>query len=292
MERVLIVSADSRMIKQEPYTSHVQEHIGTGSEKEVKKRTRGQSPQNPDQQKRVQCDPDPPCLQKLPSCDGSEESDEDETGLLDDGEDSDEDGEEIEREDSYRSVQLVETDEFTRYYDTMFRVIGQLSLKKILKYWIRNIHPKKQGQYPYNGGKFKISSMKLYGETNPGEQTKPPWWPPSLENEKWERARHREPDHQRKIGQSCLSSSESLLTNYKERLVLAVWLLRYFLVEGLEESTLDITPSLEPKFRETVPPMLQKIYNIRRQEEKLNRTNIHTGMGKSREKVISVLMRS
>lgn len=62
-----------------------------------------------------------------------------------------------------------------------------------------------------------------------------------------------------------------------ERLVLAVWLLRYFLVEGLRESTADIAPSLDPKSRIVVPPLLKEVYRVREIEEQLTRGDKHIG---------------
>lgn len=107
----------------------------------------------------------------------------------------------VEYIEDFKLVKISDADAFTCFYDTKFRQIGQLSLKKILKCWIKKIHPKKQANYPYNGGKFKERSRELHGEDNPGEETKPPYWPPTLWCEFWERCRHKEPDHQRKLGQ-------------------------------------------------------------------------------------------
>lgn len=123
--------------------------------------------------------------------------------LIEDNEESD-DADEVEFDRDDREVRISDTIQFTCFYDTMFRHIGQLSMKKILKCWIKKIHPKKQAKYPYNGGKLKDKSKKLYGDDNPGEETKPPWWPPSIWHNKGERIRHKEPDHQYKPGQRFL----------------------------------------------------------------------------------------
>lgn len=169
---MLIASADSR----------TDEPIRTNSRKEGKCITRGSSRKQRKAKKQCKDDEEPPWFREIVE-----------------GEES-EDDEEIDYNDDYRGVEYSNTGEFTEYYDQMFRMVGQVSLKKILKCWIRQIHPKKQTQHPYNGGKLKENSIMLFGKENVGEQTKPPWWPPSLESKEWERSRHKEPDHQKKPG--------------------------------------------------------------------------------------------
>lgn len=178
---MLIASAGSRTDSQTPYTV-LQEPIRTNSRKEGKCITCGSSRKQRKPKKQCKDDEQPQCVREL--VDGDDSEDDEEVNYIED----------------YRSVQYSNTGQLTEYYDEKFRTIGQLSLKKILKCWIRKIHPKKQTQHPYNGGKLKENSIKLYGKGNVGEQTKPPWWPPSLESKEWERSRHKEPDHQKKPG--------------------------------------------------------------------------------------------
>lgn len=101
----------------------------------------------------------------------------------------------------YKHIQLGDKEEVTRYYESLIRLIGQLSLKKILKAWIREIQPRKQAENPYNGGKYKSLSIKMYGDDNLGAMTAPSWWPPCFQRKDKARCRHREPDHQIKPGQ-------------------------------------------------------------------------------------------
>lgn len=67
-------------------------------------------------------------------------------------------------------------DKITEIYRTRLSLMLQLTLKKILKLWIKAVHPKKQSLHPYNGG----------------IRTKPEWWP--------EDVKHTEPDHMSKAG--------------------------------------------------------------------------------------------
>ena len=91
-------------------------------------------------------------------------------------------------------IKIGERDKIWKVYDERLKAIGQICLKKVLKAWIREIHPQKQAKYPYNGGKKKDEAISKFGEDNKGDLTKPEWWPPEL--------RHREPDHQMKPGQA------------------------------------------------------------------------------------------
>ncbi len=101
----------------------------------------------------------------------------------------------------YNMVKVCDEDAITRYYYCQLYRIGGNPLKKILKAWIKDIHPKKQGSHPYNGGRQRDDAVKEYGERNGGELTKPGWWPPTTG---WpeQGCRHREPDHLLKSGQS------------------------------------------------------------------------------------------
>lgn len=107
------------------------------------------------------------------------------------------------------SVQeLVEVDvgdrkKLTSFYETQFRLMGQVCLRVIVKAWVKKIQPHKSGSNPYNGGKQKKESVAKFGEHMDGEITKPWWWPPNTFG--WKEGygcRHTEPDHILKPGQS------------------------------------------------------------------------------------------
>lgn len=154
-----------------------------------------------------------------------------------------------------------------KVYDDRLKAIGQICLKKILKAWIREIHPQKQAKFPYNGGKKKEEAISLYGEDNKGDLTKPEWWPPTL--------RHREPDHQMKPGQPDETADGVLLTwLYVERLTLAHHLLRNsgFSAEMFRKSTVDIV--FDTRYKESVPALLNEVYNVRSTEEQFERNEI------------------
>lgn len=101
----------------------------------------------------------------------------------------------------YNMVKICDEDTITYYYHCQLVRISGNPLKKILKAWIKDIQPKKQGSHPYNGGRQRDDAVKEYGELNGGELTKPDWWPPTTG---WPThgCRHREPDHLLKAGQS------------------------------------------------------------------------------------------
>ena len=84
--------------------------------------------------------------------------------------------------------------------DIRLRQIKQENCKKILKSWIRAKEPGKQSKYPYNGGSTRDEASMLYGVENPGELSKPSWWPSTRGWRSGEGCRHREPDHQKKEG--------------------------------------------------------------------------------------------
>lgn len=101
-------------------------------------------------------------------------------------------------------IKIGDRESIWKLYDDRLKAIGQICLKKILKAWIREIHPQKQAKFPYNGGKKKDEAISLFGEDNKGDLTKPEWWPSTL--------RHREPDHQMKPGQPDQTADGVLLT--------------------------------------------------------------------------------
>lgn len=95
-------------------------------------------------------------------------------------------------ETQYETITVGEREAITCFFDDRLRRIGQICLKKILKAWIRVIHPQKQAKFPYNGGKTKDKAILQLGPSHKGDLTKPRWWPSNL--------RHCEPDHQSKQG--------------------------------------------------------------------------------------------
>ena len=77
---------------------------------------------------------------------------------------------------------------FRWYYLMMFMRMQQALCRPVVKAWIKTIQDKKQSKYPYNGGKLAKERDLTKGD-DPGELTKPPWWPAR------EESRHKEPDH-------------------------------------------------------------------------------------------------
>lgn len=65
-----------------------------------------------------------------------------------------------------------------RAYDQIFSLLQQLSMKNIVKEWIKEVEPKKSRTFPYCGG----------------QKSAPSWWPHDVE--------HREPDHLKKARKS------------------------------------------------------------------------------------------
>ena len=81
--------------------------------------------------------------------------------------------------------------------------VGQLTLRKVLKAWIKIKQPQKQSNFPYCGNNAEEQNQKrrMNGEIdpNPGLLTAPDWWP---DQEGWPDTgcRHKEPDHLLKTG--------------------------------------------------------------------------------------------
>ncbi|ODQ78282.1 hypothetical protein BABINDRAFT_89485 [Babjeviella inositovora NRRL Y-12698] len=71
-------------------------------------------------------------------------------------------------------LDLSNNHQVNRHYTTCFTEIQQHQCKEIAKCWIRAIEPKKQTNFPYNGG----------------NRRKPGWWPSKID--------HIEPDHMNK----------------------------------------------------------------------------------------------
>ena len=97
------------------------------------------------------------------------------------------------------SVRVDDTLQIEQIIDTRLRQMQQVACKAIAKPWIKAKEPKKQAKYPYNGGRNKDVASRLFSDRNPGELTKPSWWPPS---QGWPNrgCRHKEPDHLKKEG--------------------------------------------------------------------------------------------
>ena len=62
----------------------------------------------------------------------------------------------------------------------------------------------------------------------------------------------------------------------EERLILAVWILRRFSVSILRKSTENIGEALEEKRKIPVHQMLDKVYDLKKKEERLSRDEIGT----------------
>ena len=94
----------------------------------------------------------------------------------------------------------VRADQIEHFIKVVFRFgIQQKGCKKVLQYWVKKCHPKKQASHPYNGGQ----KPRWTDEENKGEFTAPPYWPSQKD---WRNAgkakscRHKEPDHLKKPG--------------------------------------------------------------------------------------------
>ena len=69
-----------------------------------------------------------------------------------------------------------DTEKVLAYYENAFKRFQQLNCRNIAKAFIKEIEPRKQVKYPYNGGR-----------SGDPESTKPVWWPLGVI--------HKEPDH-------------------------------------------------------------------------------------------------
>ena len=97
-----------------------------------------------------------------------------------------------------RSVRVDNEDTIRQFYYLKFQQMQQIPCKHIAKAWVRVIHPKKQGKFPYNGGK-KARALGIIEDA--GRVTAPGWWPPL------NHCRHREPDHIKRMGMLHLHSN-------------------------------------------------------------------------------------
>ena len=117
----------------------------------------------------------------------------------DDGDNDSEAGLPDEWEGTESELESIRYDEICeRFYGPNFKFLGQLACKDVGRAWIKMCHPRKQSQYPYNGGATAAQSQRLYGCK--GELSKPPWWPRFEGWRDGHGCRHIEPDHERKLG--------------------------------------------------------------------------------------------
>ena len=100
-----------------------------------------------------------------------------------------------------KKVISIRVDEIRPYLRTMSHMIQQKGIKKILVTWLKRGHPKKQANFPYNGG-LSPESRPGYDNLNPGKDTAPPYWPKQDDwrNPKSNCCRHKETDHVKKWG--------------------------------------------------------------------------------------------
>jgi hypothetical protein len=78
-------------------------------------------------------------------------------------------------------IKLGDEETIRQYYDTTLKLVQQLSVKQLLKEWIKEIEPKKQKNFPYKRG------------------IRPKWWPDD--------AAYKEPDHIKVEGKSDSKNS-------------------------------------------------------------------------------------
>lgn len=152
------------------------------------------------------------------------------------------------------SVAVGDRDRITEIYHELLESIQQAPLKIILKEWIKLVQPGKQSTHPYNGGKLQAEAIRKHGPKKKGEDTKPSWWPRDMI--------HDGPDHIKK----------------PDRIKLAAHILRLpgSSSDNLRQSTnnLDITQKSKPEKKESIPRDLNELYDIRANEERLERGEI------------------
>ncbi|KAL8913428.1 MAG: hypothetical protein Q9171_001721 [Xanthocarpia ochracea] len=124
--------------------------------------------------------------------------------------------------------------------------VGQLTLRKVLKAWVKVKQPQKQTNFPYNGGK----NAEEQNPRNPGLLTAPDWWP---DQDGWpdKGCRHKEPDHIKKTERTILSLRLLSLTGCDDS----------FTVDRMKESTDSIVMSDDQR------RMLDQVYNVRRKQQ-------------------------
>lgn len=104
-----------------------------------------------------------------------------------------------------RPIRVDDSVTLDKCIEAIFDYMQQMACKRIAKAWIKSVEPLKQTNFPYNGGKKKREAATSFGDQNPGEITRPEWWPPS---EGWpdHGCRHKEPDHLKKPGTNNISA--------------------------------------------------------------------------------------
>ena len=119
--------------------------------------------------------------------------------LEEEADETDEDNEFVDASYEPVSVRIGDTAQIEKIIDIRLRQMKQVNCKLVAKSWIKAKEPTKQTNYPYNGGPLKEEASSIFGDANPGELTKPDWWP-STDNWPRKGCRHKEPDHLRKDG--------------------------------------------------------------------------------------------
>ncbi|MCJ1469644.1 hypothetical protein MMC07_008280 [Pseudocyphellaria aurata] len=78
----------------------------------------------------------------------------------------------------YESFAVDDEERRTKFLDDALSLCQTTNLKKILKAWLRQLYPKKQSKYPYNGGEMRQRAIRQFGDNNmAGHYTKPADWP-------------------------------------------------------------------------------------------------------------------
>lgn len=96
----------------------------------------------------------------------------------------------------------IRIDQIRDQYASWFTFLSQKGCKKVLQFWIKRGHPRKQAENPYNGKGDGDKTVVVWDKDNPGACTAPHYWPCQTDylNVKSGSARHREPDHIKKHG--------------------------------------------------------------------------------------------
>ena len=174
---------------------HVTKSKRAMSNDPVSAKRRKSCPQDPEQLLCWSSDSDDATIKTEDSCNSTDEEDE-----LDDLDEF------VGAGYSSVAVRVDDTTQIEKIIDTRLRQMMQLDCKAIAKPWIKAKEPQKQTKYPYNGGEQKNKAISMFGKHNPGELTKPPWWP-STEGWPNRGCRHKEPDHLKKPGMLPVTSS-------------------------------------------------------------------------------------
>ena len=120
----------------------------------------------------------------------------------------------------FRHILIGDEEAVRKSYHDNLEAIQQIPCKHIAKSWVKVVEPKKQAQYPYNGGAKKAEAIEKYGKEHQGYLTAPPWWPPL------EMCPHTEPDHIKKHGMCSSNTLSSPLTAFSTSLSVGTYPLR------------------------------------------------------------------